>query len=76
MTRSCSARTPRRQHLARHLHRCGPRPTLEALLAVASGQDLDTVLEDFARLQPEIYEAIGADVLPIDERIIIDGGRT
>jgi hypothetical protein len=32
------------------------------------------VLEDFARLQPEIYHAIGADLLPIDELILVDGG--
>src|SRR5262245_26343008 len=50
--------TPRRQRLAAHLHRCGPRPVLEALLAVERGQSLDLVLEDFARLQPDIYEAV------------------
>ncbi len=48
---------------------------LEALLAVDSGQDLDVVLEDFARLQPDIYAAVGADTLPIDEVAIIGGGR-
>jgi hypothetical protein len=44
-------------------------------LAVEAGQSLDVVLEDFARLQPEIYEAVGADMLPIDEVIMVDGGR-
>jgi hypothetical protein len=58
-------RTPRRQHLALHLHRCGPRPVLKALLAVAGGHDLDATLEDFARLPPETYKALGADALPI-----------
>ncbi|SRR5258708_4849401 len=72
---SPNTRSPRRQHLARHLHQCGPRPVLEALLAVDSGQDLDVVLEDFARLQPDIYAAVGADTLPIDEVAIIGGGR-
>jgi hypothetical protein len=33
------------------------------------------VLEDFARLQPDFYEAIGADVLPIDELGVVNGGR-
>jgi hypothetical protein len=68
-----NAKNARRQRLARHLHRCGERPVFEALLAV--GQNLDFVLEDYARLQPEIYAAIGADVLPIDEVAVIDGGR-
>ncbi len=68
-------RTPRRQRLVRHLVECGERPVLEALLAVENGQDLDLVLEDFARLAPELYEAIGADMLPIDEMSVIDGGR-
>jgi hypothetical protein len=48
---------------------------MEALLAVQSGQDLDQVLEDFCRLAPETYEAIGADLLSIDELTVIDGGR-
>jgi hypothetical protein len=70
-----SKRSARRQYLARHLHACGPRPLFEALLAIEGGQTLDRVLEDFARLRPEIYAAIGADVLPIDEVAVIDGGR-
>jgi putative DNA primase/helicase len=68
-----SALKPRRQRLAAHLHRCGPRPVLEALIAVESGQPLDEVLHDFARLQPEIYEAVGAAVLPIDEVTVVSG---
>ncbi len=67
-------RSARRQRLVQHLHRCGPRPVLEALIAVECGQDLDVVLEDFARLQPEIFEAVGADVLPIDDMAVVDGG--
>jgi hypothetical protein len=72
---SPNTRSPPRQHLVRHLHQCGPRPVLEALIAVESGQDLDVVLEDFARLVPEVYAAVGADALPIDDVSVIDGGR-
>jgi hypothetical protein len=68
-------RSARRQRLAKHLHKCGVRPVLEALIAVEGGQPLDTVLEDFARLSPEIYEAVGADVMPIDAVAVIAGGR-
>jgi len=41
-------RSVRRQHLCKHLHAAGPRPTLEALIAVENGQLLDDVLEGFA----------------------------
>lgn len=58
-------RSARRQRLVAHLWACGPRCILEALLAVEAGQSLDEVLEDFGRLPPEIYTAIGADKLPI-----------
>jgi hypothetical protein len=34
------------------------------LLAVEAGHSLNAVLEDFARLPPDIYKAVGADVLP------------
>ncbi len=68
-------RSARRQRLAAHLHRCGSRPVLEALIAVENGQPVDAVLEDFARLQPDIFKAVGADVMPIDEVTVIDGGR-
>jgi hypothetical protein len=68
-------RTPRRQRLVRHLIECGERPVFEALLAIENGQPLDEVLEGFGRLAPEVYEAIGADVMPIDEVTVIDGGR-
>lgn len=60
----------------KHLVACGPRPVLEALIAVASGQDLHAVLEDFARVPAEVYRAVGADVLPIDEIAVIDGARS
>jgi hypothetical protein len=70
-----SKRTPRRQRLARHLHQCGPRPVLEALIAVEGGAPLDEVLEDFCRLVPEVYQAMGADVMSVDRMTLIDGGR-
>ena len=50
-------RSARRQRQARHLHRCGPRCILEALLAVDRGDSLDAVLADFERLPPETYHA-------------------
>jgi hypothetical protein len=67
-------RPVRRQRLAKHLHACGPRPVLEALLAVAVGNQLDRVLEDFARLAPKVYWALGADRLAIDDLLVTDGG--
>jgi hypothetical protein len=56
-----------------HLYRCGPRPILEALIAVADGQNLDQVLEDFKRLAPETYHALGADALSVESITVIDG---
>jgi hypothetical protein len=44
------------------------------LLAVAPGQPLDGTLEEFGRLPPEIYRAMGADRLPIDDLVVVDGG--
>jgi hypothetical protein len=73
---SNTTRSPRRQHLARHLHACGPRPVLEALLEVEAGRSLDAVLADFARLPAELYRVMGADVLPIDEIVVIEGGQS
>lgn len=55
---------PRRQHLASHLHRCGPRPVLEALQEVARGRPLDDVLADYSRLDPEVCRVLGADLFP------------
>ncbi len=70
-----STRNARRQRLTAHLHSCGPRPVLEALIAVESGQALDVVLEDFCRLTPEIYAAVGADELAAGEVVLIEGGQ-
>ena len=46
-------RSARRQHLCGRLHAAGPRPVMEALLAVHAGQPLDGVLEDFGRIPAE-----------------------
>jgi hypothetical protein len=63
-------RSPRRQHLVKHLVDCGDRSVLEALLAVEEGQPLDWVLEDFGRIHPDTFAAIGADVVPVDTLIL------
>jgi hypothetical protein len=57
-------RPARRRRLCAHLHSAGPRPVLEALLAVDSGQPLDDVLEDFGRIPADIYHAVGASSFP------------
>jgi hypothetical protein len=53
-------RSVRRIRLCAYLHAAGPRPLLEALIAVDAGQPLDDVLEDFARIPADIYHAVGA----------------
>jgi hypothetical protein len=73
---SNSKRSPRRQYLVRHLHACGERPVFEALLEVEAGRPLDAVLADFARLPAELYRVMGADLLPIDEWALVDGGAS
>jgi hypothetical protein len=62
-------RNNRRQRQVAHLHAAGPRPVLEAILAVAAGQSIDAVLADFARVPVIIYHAIGANELPVDRRL-------
>ena len=54
----------RRQRAAKHLHGLGPRPVLEALVEVEAGADLDRVLADFARLDPETVRQLGGDKFP------------
>jgi hypothetical protein len=63
-------RSARRIRLARHLHSAGPRPVLEALLDVEKGRDLDATLEDFARVPPETYHAVGADDFPVKPKVV------
>jgi hypothetical protein len=50
----------RRQELCRHLTLAGPRPVYEAITAVARGEDLDQVLEDFGRIPVSVYRGVGA----------------
>ena len=54
----------RRQRLAERLHRLGPRPVLEALAEVEAGKPLDTVLAEYARLDPDIVNALHGDDFP------------
>jgi hypothetical protein len=49
------------QNLSAHLHRLGPRPTFELLKEVARGADVVERLERYARLDPDLVEALGAD---------------
>jgi hypothetical protein len=69
-------RNAKRQRLVAHLHECGARPTLEALLAVAAGNDLDQVLEDFSRLSAETYHRVGADRLPVKRELVLKGDES
>ena len=50
---------PRFRLLARHLHSLGPRPVAEALLEVAGGADVLTVLEGFRPYSSELMAAVG-----------------
>jgi hypothetical protein len=69
-------RSPRRQRLASHLHRCGARPVLEALLAMERSQPLDAVLDDFGRILAHVYRTVGASDLGTDDQlVVVDGGR-
>jgi hypothetical protein len=52
----------------------GPRPTLEAMIAIHEGADIDEVLEDFRRIPPEIYHMTGASNFP--EPLLIIGSST
>ena len=54
----------RRQRAAEHLHNLGPRPVLEALAEGEAGAELDRVLADFARLDPETVRHFGGDHFP------------
>jgi hypothetical protein len=68
-------RSVRRQYLVGQLHACGPRVVMEALIQVAASSpaQLDSILESFCSLPPEVYRSIGADVLPINR--LVNGGR-
>jgi hypothetical protein len=53
-------RNARRQRLCKHLHAAGPRPVMEALLAVDGGQPLDHVLEDYGRIPSSFFSILRA----------------
>jgi hypothetical protein len=70
-----SNRSAKRQRLIAHLHEAGPRPVFEAMLAMEAGESLDDVLQDFARIPVETYQAVGASELPIQRPFeVIEGG--
>ena len=54
----------KRQRQVTRLHSLGPRPVLEALIEVAAGAELDTVLADYARLNLAVVTALGGDKFP------------
>lgn len=56
--------SPRRQHLARHLHELGPRAVFLALLDVEAGRPLDDVIESFGRVHPSLSRWAGGDRFP------------
>jgi hypothetical protein len=62
-------RSAKRQRQVKHLHAAGPRPVLEALLAVAAGAPSDAVLADFARVPVRIHQGTCASELPTDRRL-------
>jgi hypothetical protein len=47
------------RRLLERLHQLGPRPVGELLLEVANGRDLIEALEEYARLDPAVVEALG-----------------
>jgi hypothetical protein len=61
--------TQQRQRQVAHLYAAGPRPVLEALLAVEAGECLDEVLAGFASVSVFTYRMLGADELPIEKKV-------
>lgn len=59
--------------LAQRLHDLGPRPLFEYLREIAAGRDPIDRLEAYARLDPSIVHALGAD--RIEPFHVIAGGR-
>jgi len=53
-------RNARRQRLCKHLHAAGPRPVMEALLAVDGWRPLDDVLEDYGRIPSSFFSILRA----------------
>jgi hypothetical protein len=50
---------PRFRCLTEQLHQLGPRPIGEAIIAVADGRDVLSVLEDYAQLDPATVALLG-----------------
>jgi hypothetical protein len=65
----------RLQYLASRIHKLGPRPLFELLRELASGADLSSVLESYAKLGPlaDFISHLGGDQLPPPVRLV--GGR-
>jgi hypothetical protein len=64
-------RSARLQRLIAHLHKAGPRPVMEAMLQVAGGEPLDSVLEAYGRIPVEIYHQFGANSLPYERLRVV-----
>jgi hypothetical protein len=65
----------RLRHLASHLHGLGPRATYELLKEIAGGADAVECLERYARIDPDVVEAPGADRMPPRLTLIAGGMR-
>jgi hypothetical protein len=53
------------RHLAKHLHRLGPRPSYELLREIAAGADVFERLERYAALTSNLVHAVGAAEMPL-----------
>jgi hypothetical protein len=65
----------RLQYFASRIHKLGPRPFFELLRELASGADLPSVLERYARIEPlaGFITHLNGDRLPPPARLV--GGR-
>ena len=61
---SSPSRSRRRHRQIEHIHQLGPRAIEELVVEVANGEDLDTALEAYQRLTPELLKATGGDRFP------------
>jgi hypothetical protein len=62
----------RLQYLASRIHKLGPRPFFELLRELASGADLPSVLERYARIEPlaDFITQLNGDRVPPPARIV------
>lgn len=65
----------RLQYLASRIYKLGPRPLFELLRELASGADLSSALERYARHEPltDFLTHLNGDRLPTPARLV--GGR-